>query len=307
MRSRSVLWRSVCGALSILAIDTLTPLYAADEFEGLWAKTQKECLDEEGPNSRTLINLGNIIDGKPSPLFDQYENHCKIERRAVTPDGSTILSATCFEFWEDFTKGSDGQSASIKLLPGSKGTLKIDGVSYRRCEEKKVRPDASRTEASLPPLSLPDAEKRLILAVETARAAYASGANEMAQGAARPARAKSICAAIKSPQISGWIGQVETLSSNSDGLGVLAIRIADGLLIKTWNNSISDTTAKTLINPESSVFKKAVALKKGQIIRFSGQFIRDDTDCFREGSLSLKGSLTQPEFIFRFSDLVAIQ
>jgi len=29
-----------------------------------------------------------------------------------------------------------------------------------------------------------------------------------------------------------------------------------------------------------------------QRVKFTGQFVHDDTDCFREGALSLKGSLT---------------
>jgi hypothetical protein len=313
MRNADTIGKCIFGSLSILMLSAQAPLGAAEPFEGIWAKTRAECLDQEGPNSRTLIDLGNLIDGKPSPLFDQYENHCKIERKAAAGDGTTALTATCFEFWEYFMKGIEGQKATIKLSPGQKSTLKIDGKAYQRCEEKRAqepnaRPEPKQVEASsIPTTVLPETEKLLIAAVEKARAAYSAGANEMAQGAARPARAKEICAAIKTTQVNGWVGEVETLSSNSDGLGVLAIRIAQGVLVKTWNNAISDTSNKTLIDPESSVFRKAVVLKKGQRIKFAGQFIRDETDCFREGSLSLKGSLTQPEYIFRFADIVVIE
>lgn len=124
-----MLAKASLGALFILVPAAKSPLHAAERFEGIWAKTQKECLDEEGPNSRTVIDLVN----KPSPLFDQYENHCKIERKTTARNGTTTLTATCFEFWEDFTRGIEGQKASIKLSPGPKGTLKIDGGSYRRC------------------------------------------------------------------------------------------------------------------------------------------------------------------------------
>jgi hypothetical protein len=115
----------------------------------------------------------------------------------------------------------------------------------------------------LPP-TMPEAEKLLIAAVEKARAAYAADANEMAQGAARPARAKEICAALKDLGVSNWLGEVETLSSNSDGLGVLSVRIANGISIKTWNNTISDVENRTLIDPETAVFKRAAILTKGQ-------------------------------------------
>jgi hypothetical protein len=149
-----------------------------------------------------------------------------------------------------------------------------------------------------------EVETLLIAAVEKARAAFAAGANDMAKGAARPARAKEICAILKNQRlVSDWVGKVETLSSNSDGLGVLSIQIAEGISIKTWNNAISDIQDKTLIDPESAVFKLAVTLKIGQRVTFGGQFFPSPTDCIREGSLTQEGSLTKPEFIFRFSDI----
>ena len=83
-------------------------------FEGEWARTKVECLDKEGPNSRTLIDLGNVIDGKPAPIFDQYENHCLIERQDLIRDG-TALSVTCYEFWEYLEKRTEGRKATIKL------------------------------------------------------------------------------------------------------------------------------------------------------------------------------------------------
>ena|ERR1700754_3294728 len=144
MRIDVAIRKRACGALFIVALGVQAPVHAAEPFEGVWAKTQKECLDEEGPNSRTLIDLGNLIEGKPSPLFDQYENHCKIERRTAVGDGTTTLTATCFEFWEDFAKGVEGRKVIIKLSTGPRRTLKIDGASYRRCEKKHTSHERSR-------------------------------------------------------------------------------------------------------------------------------------------------------------------
>jgi hypothetical protein len=137
-------WKCIFGSLSILMLSAQAPLLAAKPFEGLWAKTQKECLDEEGPNSRTLIDLSNLIGDKLSPLFDQYEHHCKIERKTTAGDGATTLTATCFEFWEYFTQGIEGEKATIKLSPGKKSTLKIDGKPYLRCEKKRAQEPNAR-------------------------------------------------------------------------------------------------------------------------------------------------------------------
>jgi hypothetical protein len=112
---------------------TSARLSAPQLFEGLWAQTKEECLDEDGPNSRTLIDLGNVVDGKPTPIFDQYENHCRIERKTAFGDG-TALTVTCFEFGEEFTNNSGGRKATIKLSPKREGGLAIDGKTYQRCE-----------------------------------------------------------------------------------------------------------------------------------------------------------------------------
>jgi hypothetical protein len=130
--------RDLLGALFILALMSQAALHASEPFEGVWAKTQAECRDEEGPNSRTLIDLGNIIDGKPAPIFDQYEHHCRIDRTSAI-GGRTRLAATCFEFREDFAKGAEGKKTTIKLAPARGGTLKIDGALYKRCAVNGAR------------------------------------------------------------------------------------------------------------------------------------------------------------------------
>jgi hypothetical protein len=135
MRNAITRGRALLGALFILALTSQASLHAAEPFEGVWAKTQPECRDEEGPNSRTLIDLGNTIEGKPAPVFDQYEHHCRIDRKSAT-GGGTSLAATCFEFREDFAKGVEGKKTTIKLAPAPRSALKIDGALYRRCAVK---------------------------------------------------------------------------------------------------------------------------------------------------------------------------
>ena len=130
--------RNVITIASIIFVLATSSLRAAEMFDGLWAKTQKECRNKEGPDSRTFIGLGNVIGGKPAPLFDQYENHCRIERRTPVGDGVT-LTVTCFEFWEYYRKGIEGQKASIKLSPGLNGMLEINGDPYLRCQTKRGR------------------------------------------------------------------------------------------------------------------------------------------------------------------------
>ena len=152
---------------------------------------------------------------------------------------------------------------------------------------------------------MPDIERQFIAAVENARSVYKAGSNDMAKGAARPMRGKDLCALLRSPTVSHWVGRVTKLSTNGDGKGVLAIQIDSEISIKTWNNAVSDVADSTLIDPGSPLFAKASALAEGQLVFFSGSFRTNSTDCVKESSLTMRGSLMEPEFIFRFSDIAS--
>ncbi len=84
---------------------------AAESFDGLWARTAKDCRNKEGPDSKTLIDMSKPIGGKPAPMVDQYENHCRIDRKTVVGDGIN-LSVTCFEFWDYFNKNIEPRKAT---------------------------------------------------------------------------------------------------------------------------------------------------------------------------------------------------
>ncbi|WP_156527666.1 hypothetical protein [Bradyrhizobium stylosanthis] len=170
-------------------------------------------------------------------------------------------------------------------------------------EESSVNATAT-TSRQIP---IPDEQARFIAAIDSGRAAYKAGANEMAKGAARPQRAQLLCNGSSQLQrVQNWIGKVATLSSNGDGKGVLSIMIGNNVHVKTWNNFLSDTGAGTLIEPSSPLFRRASSLSVGQVVAFSGSFIPDRTDCVRESSMTLDGSIREPEFIFRFSDVTAV-
>jgi hypothetical protein len=83
------------------------------------------------------------IDGKPRAMVEQYEHHCFIDKKSTT-GSDTTLTATCFEFWDDFKKKINGQKETIKLSVASKDLLKISGKPYRRCPEKAASSKAGK-------------------------------------------------------------------------------------------------------------------------------------------------------------------
>ena len=149
----------------------------------------------------------------------------------------------------------------------------------------------------------PQAQVDFLDAVFRARLEYNHAKTDFQRGAARPKRAEALCRVLRNKRAELWVGKVNQLTTNSDGWGVIKIDIGRNAYVKTWNNSISDAFHKTLVNPSSKVFGAASTLNKGDEVIFSAQFFPSDTDCVHEGSLTLGGSITEPEFIVRFTEL----
>jgi hypothetical protein len=145
----------------------------------------------------------------------------------------------------------------------------------------------SSVEASSQPIPdppMPADEKEFIRAIQDARTAFQQAPNETAPGGTRAQRREAICRVLSTPTVSGWIGHISKLGSNSDGKGVLEISLADGLSIKTWNNDLSDISDNTLIDPSSPLFHALSQMKVGDEVSFSGLLLLSDLDCVRESS-----------------------
>jgi hypothetical protein len=150
---------------------------------------------------------------------------------------------------------------------------------------------------------MPQDQKQFVEIVERSDRAYAQADSDIAKDATRLQRAKAICAAIRTPLVQNWTGTVFKVSSNREGKGVLELTLSTHMRVTTWNDSIADIGDKTLIDPKSPLFDQAILLKKNQQVLFSGSFIPDSMDCFRETSMTLSESMDEPEFLFRFSDI----
>jgi hypothetical protein len=166
--------------------------------------------------------------------------------------------------------------------------------------------DQANVAQAVPTIQLPDGETTFINIVQKGQEGNKTAENDLQKGGVRAAREKGLCSALSSLDVNNWIGEVSTLSSNTDGKGVLAIKIAPDVYVQTWNNAASDIMDNTLIEPSTALFSKASQLKEGQTIKFSGSFFKSSEEtvgCLTESSLTLDGTLSEPEFVFRFSDI----
>jgi hypothetical protein len=196
-------------------------------------------------------------------------------------------------------------ASASTVLGGILGIAVLGWLIYNVADSHSAPNTATVTTAAQFNIQMPPDEVALLATVAVARQQYSAAANDMAKGAARPARARALCA-TSSGNVNDWVGRVSTLGSNGDGKGIIGVEISHGVELKTWNNDVSDAFDHTLIDPSSSVFAAASQLHVDQMVRFSGSFRNSPTDCFEEASVTLDGSITEPAFIFGFSAVAPI-
>lgn len=131
-------------AFTLLAVQSATPAppalaaapkaAAAERWEGYWAKTRRECRHSDGPDSKTMIDLKNSENGRLAPLYDQYENHCRIDSHAAK-GAATTLKLTCFEFWDDYRAKKNPRRDTVTVTVLDQSRIRINGAAYIRCRK----------------------------------------------------------------------------------------------------------------------------------------------------------------------------
>ncbi len=236
-------------------------------------------------------------------LFEVGKDQDKLITNQTTAGSSTAYRPSGGTFYLEI-KGSGPWSVQAVDVPDDLNEPKANQASAplpTRSEtpiSPPVRPTTSAVSAGPA-----DAEQGLVSIVARYAEIYRSAQNDMLKGASRPARGKEICALMPRLSVTDWTGEIYGLSSNNDGKGVVTVRIGSDVYVKTWNNALSDLEDRTLIDPESGLFRAVSQLAKGRKVRFSGEFMRSAVDCLKEASLTVNGAMTEPEYIFRFSDI----
>lgn len=197
--------------------------------------------------------------------------------------------------------------ADLKAAENAKN-LAVQEQLERKQEQLK-REEEERIAAENAFYSIPSAQLSVINAIITGRKEYDSAKNDLAKGGIRRTRAKAICAAQPLPEVEDWVGTIETLTTNGDGLGVLEIEIDNDIYLETWNNFISDAGSNTLIDPDTELFKTLSSLEEGQRVKVSGSFIElnEKLDCFIDQRLTQRSTMMKPKFVFRFSSVQVYQ
>jgi hypothetical protein len=138
----------------------------------------------------------------------------------------------------------------------------------------------------------------------------AGGANQLVLSQIRFKRAETVRYAMRNSlgRMADWVGTIDSMGTTGDGLARLSIAIPcqTSTKLHTWSGAFSDGNHRTLIPQDHPIYQALLEMRDGQAVRFSGDFIAEKQDGVMESSLSERGSMTKPEFIFRFSSVTPL-
>ena len=152
----------------------------------------------------------------------------------------------------------------------------------------------------------PASQKSFIGDVLAARSGYKAGQNEVVQGAERVHRKHNL-GVYKDKKAENWIGTVYQMDTISDGSKAwLRVQIENHIMLTTLKSEWTDTGINSLIPWRTDLHRELLSLKTGDWVIFSGKFFPSKEDGIMEISLTMHGSMTDPEFLFKFSDIKKI-
>jgi TPR repeat protein len=130
--------------------------------------------------------------------------------------------------------------------------------------------------------------------------------NPAVQGKVLYDRTKEICALMTNLWIYDWVGKVAKVETNEDGWGVLEIELDTNLRLSTRDNVYGDYGSNTLINPGSDLFNSFMYLRKGNKIKFSGSFFKENREkgtCLNLMNGTLQYRVLEPKYEFKFTKI----
>jgi hypothetical protein len=151
-------------------------------------------------------------------------------------------------------------------------------------------------------------EGQFLAILEDGKASYENTSDEALSHGARANRAADLCTLLgDDKEVIAWTGSISHLSSSRQRGDVLAVRLADGITVGTTDSGSSDGKDKSMIDPASDLFKTVSQMHVGERVTFSGSFFASDPDCIKENNPTQDGSMTAPNFLFKFTAIAAQQ
>lgn len=149
----------------------------------------------------------------------------------------------------------------------------------------------------------PPKQQAFVSVIEATIVKYEEAETDLQRSKAVRDRNKQLVADLGGRKVTDWVGVIKEVGANGEGKAYVQVEIADGVLMKTWNNAFSDISDDTLIPESSPMFDVLLDAKSGDRVTFSGTIAADSDATIRTSNLTETFSVMTPEFIVKFSSI----
>lgn len=147
-------------------------------------------------------------------------------------------------------------------------------------------------------IKMPEFQQQFCTILMDYSAKYTAETNELKKSKIRTDRKNALMTLKYKPsEIKDWIGVLKSVGTTSEGTAFVEISIpSTTITAKTWNNSLSDFEAHTLIKQSNPLYDKLAEMNEGDAVTFSGKFLGYD-------GITEEGKMVDPGIIIKFSDI----
>lgn len=129
---------------------------------------------------------------------------------------------------------------------------------------------------------------------------YDKNVNELKKTAQRMSRRDELQKLESLLEFKDWTAVIEDMSTTSSGKAMLKVRIEDSCM-RLKNHAMEAMFADTMIPFGSDLYNALAEMSKGDRVLISGKLLRSKQDFFMEASYTTDGSMTEPEFVAKFT------
>ena len=186
--------------------------------------------------------------------------------------------------------------AGLILLGAVNGGENASNTTPKRNISEPVTQTAEK-----PDTPEPDTQRRFVETVASYQKIFRDAENELQQSSARVKRRQALADLGMGMHIDGWIGSIKRMTTTSDGDAAIIVSLGSNIDLHTWSNAISDMRTGTLIPHGTELYEILSRMERGKKIKFSGTFLTSNEDYYYETSVTIEGSMSKPEFLFKFT------
>ena len=157
-------------------------------------------------------------------------------------------------------------------------------------------------------IEIPSSQQAFIEFHKRYSKSYREAKNELKKSALRNKRKEELESTLgNNLHVEDWIGTIdkEPATTTKGNAYISVILHGSNIHVSIDNNEFTDLINETLIPIGSSLFDTVSEMGKGTRIIFSGLFFRDQNnkDYLDERSVTESGSMEEPEFNFKFTEI----